>query len=69
MSGVGSIDKEELEVVLTRLGVATAEGRMHKETLDRVFATADANHDGQVSFDEFIALFAHDGIHLPAGGW
>lgn len=56
--GSGAIEKDELEVVLTRLGVASEGGRMHKDVLNRIFATADANHDGKVSFPEFIALFA-----------
>ncbi len=62
VDGSGTIEKRELEIVLTRLGVASDGGRMHKDVLDRIFATADANHDGKVSFGEFIALFAHDAV-------
>jgi serine/threonine protein kinase len=60
--GSGTIEKRELEVVLTRLGVASKGGRMQKEVLDKVFTVADTNQDGKVSFDEFLALFAHEAV-------
>jgi len=60
--GSSSIEIGELEIVLVRIGVASEGGRMHRDVLDRIFSTADANHDGKVSFAEFVALFAHDKV-------
>ena len=46
----GYIDRSELSVMLRKLGFGWQGGG--------VFAAADADQDGRVSFDEFIALFA-----------
>jgi len=53
----GYIDRSELSLMLRKLGFGWQGGG--------VFAAADADHDGRVSFDEFIALFA-DRAAAPA---
>ena len=50
------MDRGELAVMLQKLGMGT-EGSGHKKWLDEVFEAADTNHDGVVSFSEFVALF------------
>lgn len=42
--------------MLQKLGMGT-EGSGQKKWLDEVFEAADTNHDGVVSFSEFVALF------------
>ena len=48
--------------VLLRLGVATSQGRLHKETLERVFTSADTDGDAKVSFLEFMNLFGKEAL-------
>ena len=57
--GNGSLEKRELEVMLQKLGMGAEGGRnsARKKMLDNVFEAADTNHDGVVSFEEFVALF------------
>jgi len=53
----GFIERDELEVVLCRLSSASGRGRVQKKALDQLFDAADTNHDGKVSFEEFMSLF------------
>ena len=56
--GSGYIDKPEMVTVLTRLSEACGKGEgMTQEALDCVFAHADVDGDGKVSFGEFMQLF------------
>jgi len=53
----GNIDEEELEAVLTALGMSVS-----PELLLKTFRIADANHDGKVDYKEFAQwLFNADG--------
>ena len=45
----GYIDREELSLMLRKLGFEWQGAS--------VFASADANNDGKVSYDEFLAVF------------
>jgi len=57
----GKIDPSELRTILTRLGLAAPHGRKTEDCIDdiiaAIFASADANGDGKVCFDEFIRIF------------
>lgn len=57
----GKIDASELRTILTRLGLFAPRGAHTKASLDAIvetiFASADANSDGHVCFDEFIKVF------------
>jgi len=59
--GNGKIDASELRTILTRLGLFAPRGAHTKASLDAIvetiFASADANSDGHVCFDEFIKVF------------
>ena len=54
--GNGSIDRTELGAMLAKLGLL--KGSSDTSTVERMFAAADANNDGKIDFQEFIALFA-----------
>lgn len=58
--GSGDIDRQELRTILDRLGGSTRKNHDRSETeraVDQVFAAADADADGRVSFPEFISIF------------
>jgi len=54
--GSGTIDRRELSAMLSKLGLVKSSS--DTSTVDRMFAAADANGDGQIDFNEFVALFA-----------
>jgi len=56
--GNGTIDRAELGGMLSKLGLIGQES--NKQTVERMFAAADTNGDGEISFDEFVGLFAAD---------
>merc|ERR1719171_3343976 len=54
--GNGSIDRQELANVMTRLRLLP--GDAGPEAIEEIFALADINKDGQISFAEFVRLFS-----------
>ncbi len=65
LDGSGRISRQELEQVIAALG--HRDEQTAHETAQRLLATADANHDGQLSQAEFLSLA--DGEHAGFSLW
>uniref|UniRef100_A0A8C3YC17 Protein S100 n=1 Tax=Catagonus wagneri TaxID=51154 RepID=A0A8C3YC17_9CETA len=61
--------KRELKQLITKELPTILQNTKDQATIDKIFQELDANQDGQVSFNEFVALVtkvlmtAHDNIH------
>ncbi|XP_006214797.1 protein S100-A12 [Vicugna pacos] len=64
-----TLSKGELKQLITRQLGNTLKNTKDQATIDKIFQDLDANKDGQVNFEEFIALVArvlltaHEEIH------
>ena len=58
-NGDGHIDREELKAHATRAGAELTKGNQSDADIDSFFATFDANNDGVVSKEEWLAFFGN----------
>ena len=56
--GNGTIDQQELRVMMTKLRVVPAD--VAPETIQQLFNLADTDGNGKITFEEFVSLFKSD---------
>jgi Ca2+-binding EF-hand superfamily protein len=56
--GNGTIDQQELRVMMTKLRVVPAD--VTPETIQQLFNLADTDGNGKITFEEFVSLFKSD---------
>eukprot|EP01083_Nonionella_stella_P013486 37946_1 len=50
----GSISKEELQQLMATVGIHTTQAE-----IDQIVAEIDKNNDGEIQFEEFVAVMSH----------